>query len=430
MPSNKTAEQETSKEFGGTLGTAFLIVFLPAVICTLFFACNANYCLTFANVHEAWSQLWPVRWEKLYSHEAMAVVVGWIAFQSILAVSLPGKVVSGVTLKDGSKLQYLLNAHLSMWVTLATVGVLHFSNLAPLSFIYHHYSELVGCALLMAFFFAGVAYLASFRPGILLASGGNTGSPIYDFFMGRELNPRVCPSAGARAWDVKCSLEIRVALVGWAVINLAMLAEYYARHQTVLPAMACLVALQFWYVWDCMLHEPAFLTTFDVTTDGFGFMLAQGNIAWVPFTYSLQARFLVDYPVHMPAWALVAILALNMAGYVIFRGANSQKDAFRKDPASVPHIRSMPTRRGTKLITSGWWGMARKINYTGDWMIGLSWCLLCGFHSPMPYFYATYFAALLIHRALRDDHACQLKYGADWDKYKKLVPYMFIPYVV
>lgn len=38
----------------------------------------------------------------------------------------------------------------------------------------------------------------------------------------------------------------------------------------------------------------------DITTDGFGFMLAFGDLAWVPFTYSLQARVLVDHPqVHM-----------------------------------------------------------------------------------------------------------------------------------
>lgn len=27
----------------------------------------------------------------------------------------------------------------------------------------------------------------------------------------------------------------------------------------------------------------------DITTDGFGFMLAFGDLSWVPFTYSLQA---------------------------------------------------------------------------------------------------------------------------------------------
>jgi delta14-sterol reductase len=36
--------------------------------------------------------------------------------------------------------------------------------------------------------------------------------------------------------------------------------------------------------------EKAILTTMDITTDGFGFMLAFGDLAWVPFIYSLQAR--------------------------------------------------------------------------------------------------------------------------------------------
>ena len=60
-----------------------------------------------------------------------------------------------------------------------------------------------------------------------------------------------------------------------------------------------------------------------------------------------------------------------------------QKDAFRRDPTSpeVRHLKWMPTQRGTKLLTSGWWGYARKINYTGDWCMGLSWCLLTGFNS-------------------------------------------------
>jgi hypothetical protein len=35
---------------------------------------------------------------------------------------------------------------------------------------------------------------------------------------------------------------------------------------------------------------------------------------------------------------------------------------------------------------------------TGDWLVTLSWCLLCGFDSPIPYFQAIYFLILLIHR--------------------------------
>lgn len=87
----------------------------------------------------------------------------------------------------------------------------------------------------------------------------------------------------------------------------------------------------------------------------------------------------------------------------------------------------MPTERGTKLLTSGWWGAARKINYTGDWLMSLSWCMLAGFDSPVPYFYSIYFGILLVHRALRDDHACAAKYGPDWITYKQTVPSIFVP---
>ena len=80
-------------------------------------------------------------------------------------------------------------------------------------------------------------------------------------------------------------------------------------------------------------------------------------------------------------------------------------------------------------MVSGWWGWARKINYTGDWIMGLTWCLLCGFDAIIPYFYAIYFAVLLIHRAGRDDHSCAIKYGEDWERYKEKVPYKFIPFI-
>lgn len=59
--------------------------------------------------------------------------------------------------------------------------------------------------------------------------------------------------------------------------------------------------------------------------------------------------------------------------------------------------------------------------------MGLSWCMLTGFSSPVPYFYSIYFGILLVHRAYRDDHNCAIKYGADWNAYKSKVPSLFIP---
>eukprot|EP00660_Eupelagonema_oceanica_P001209 gene1209-22449_t len=66
----------------------------------------------------------------------------------------------------------------------------------------------------------------------------------------------------------------------------------------------------------------------DITTDGFGYMLAFGDLAWVPFTYGLQARYLVDHDPGLPVWALGGIAALGLCGYRAFRGSNGEKDAY------------------------------------------------------------------------------------------------------
>jgi Delta14-sterol reductase len=75
-----------------------------------------------------------------------------------------------------------------------------------------------------------------------------------------------------------------------------MAAKQYANRQaatgsgSVSLSMVLVTLLQGFYVWDAVYMEKAILTTMDITTDGFGFMLCFGDLAWVPFIYSLQAR--------------------------------------------------------------------------------------------------------------------------------------------
>jgi hypothetical protein len=127
----------------------------------------------------------------------------------------------------------------------------------------------------------------------------------------------------------------------------------------------------------------------DITTDGFGFMLSVGDLAWVPFAYCLQARYLVFTPVVLgPVWTVV-ILLFNFTGYYIFRTANAEKNDFRngKNPKSsafffhlsvakfdvaFPDLEFMTTESGSKLLTSGWWGRSRHPNYLYD---NFSFCI-------------------------------------------------------
>lgn len=187
--------------------------------------------------------------------------------------------------------------------------------------------------------------------------------------------------------------------------------------------------LQAFYIFDGVLNEEGCLTMIDITTDGFGFMLSFGDLAWVPWTYSLQARYLSikGNEVNL-GWTLsLLIVGLQALGFYIFRSANKQKSDFRQ--GKLPHLKSIQTKTGSKLLVEGWWGLSQHINYLGDWLIGLSWCLPTGFQTPLTYFYVIYFASLLIHRQVRDEMKCRAKYGEDWEKYEKLVPYKIIPYV-
>ncbi|KAH9492700.1 Delta(14)-sterol reductase [Bulinus truncatus] len=159
-----------------------------------------------------------------------------------------------------------------------------------------------------------------------LAPGGNTGNIIYDFFIGRELNPRIGPL------DLKFFCELRPGLIGWVVLDWIMVYKAYQETGTFPANLLLVTVFQTIYVADALWFESAILTTMDITHDGFGFMLAFGDLAWVPFLYCLQPRFLYETKFVLPWYCLAPIALLNLVGYGIFRLSNSQKDRFRKDP--------------------------------------------------------------------------------------------------
>jgi protein-S-isoprenylcysteine O-methyltransferase Ste14 len=216
------------------------------------------------------------------------------------------------------------------------------------------------------------------------------------------------------------------------VVDYAFAAAQFEQHGVLTTPMCLVFAFQFLYVADYFLHEEAILTTWDIKHERLGWMLVWGDLVWVPFIYSLQAQYLVEHTHELPWWGTAAIVALNLAGYAIFRGANWQKHQFRKDPDAPVWGRKpeyLVTRHGTLLLASGWWGIARHVNYLGDLMMALAWCLPCLFEQPLPYFYFAYFLILLLQRERRDHAACSAKYGADWEAYCTKVPWRIIPHV-
>eukprot|EP00931_Biecheleriopsis_adriatica_P077281 TRINITY_DN50873_c0_g1_i1.p1 TRINITY_DN50873_c0_g1~~TRINITY_DN50873_c0_g1_i1.p1 ORF type:complete len:464 (-),score=47.72 TRINITY_DN50873_c0_g1_i1:27-1418(-) len=429
----KTASDGTTTdyEFGGPPGAFATMLSLPGVIYFLYYGCGRDFVIPGINLSKLIDLPMP-KLSSMLSLRASAIFAGWMGFQVLLERLLPAQIVEGVDLAPAGgqgRLKYRMNGHLSFWVSMAfavPVG-------PHLAVLYDEFPALAGASILFSTGLSAYLYAASFAPGALLAKGGKSGNPVYDFFIGRELNPRIF----AGTFDLKEFCELRPGLIGWAMLNLGMMAKQFQKTGAVSGPMVLVNCLQGLYVWDSLYHERAILSTMDITTDGFGFMLAFGDIAWVPFTYGLQARYLVDHDPHLPNWALVAIALSGIGSYALFRASNSQKDAFRRDPqgASVKHLEvievtNRQTGKPSKLLVSGWWGLARKINYTGDWLLAWTWSLSTGGGTVLTYFYPIYFAILLIHRAGRDDHFCSEKYGEGWKEYKKRVPYIFCPYIL
>ncbi|XP_072101883.1 delta(14)-sterol reductase TM7SF2 isoform X2 [Mobula birostris] len=366
-------------EFGGPLGALVLVALLPCSVLYLLLACRTEAASVLNN------PLPQLDLSQLWDPAALILVLAWFALQSVLYLLPLGKVTQGMPLRDGTRLSYRINGLHALVITalLTAVGVV--CGL-PLAHVHDCCVQLACVCILTSFALSVLLYARSLCVSeVALAPGGNSGNPIYDFFIGHELNPRI------GNFDLKYFCELRPGLIGWEAV----------------------------------------LTTMDIVNDGFGFMLAFGDLTWVPFTYSLQAHFLVSHPQELSPTGAVAITLLNALGYYIFRSANSQKNTFRRNPGdpTVAGLETIPTATGRQLLVSGWWGLVRHPNYLGDLIMALAWSLPCGLDHALPYFYVVYFTALLIHREARDEHLCRRKYGSAWSTYCGRVPYRIFPYL-
>lgn len=406
-------------EFGGFLGSSALLFLMPGTVLYLLLTCNTGD----ASVLRLPGPLPSL--ESLWNPFALMVLLGWVALQALLYMLPMGKIAEGITLRDNTRLKYKINAFQAFLVTAIMAGVAVVLQF-PLSYVYDHFLQFAVASALLSLALSIFLYMKSLTaPESALAPGGNSGNPVYDFFIGHELNPRI------GSFDLKYFCELRPGLIGWCLINLCFLMKEIELRGSPSLSMILVCGFQALYVTDALWHEEAILTTMDIVHDGFGFMLAFGDLCWVPFTYSLQAYFLVSHPQEISTVVAVVIILIDALGYIIFRGSNSQKNAFRRNPSdpSVAGLETIPTATGKRLLVSGWWGLVRHPNYLGDLIMALAWSLPCGVSHILPYFYVIYFTGLLIHREARDEHQCLKKYGLAWQEYCRRVPYRIFPYI-
>ena len=115
----------------------------------------------------------------------------------------------------------------------------------------------------------------------------------------------------------------------------------------------------------------------------------------------------------------------------IFRENEGKIQTFGKDATYIiaKYIDNHNLEKTSLLLTSGFWGISRHINYFFEILAAFMWSVPAGFESVYPYYYVIFLTILLVHRERRDDDRCYKKYGKYWIKYKTQIPYRIIKYI-
>ncbi|KAK8704588.1 hypothetical protein V6N13_048208 [Hibiscus sabdariffa] len=204
-----------------------------------------------------------------------------------------------------------------------------------------------------------------------------TGNFIIDWYMGVQLNPHFL------GINLKFFF-LRAGMMGWILINLSNLAKSV---------------------------EIGSLT-----------------LSMILYQLFCLGWWLLSNKVELSIPAAIAICTIYLIGAIGYRGANDQKHQFKMNPKE-PIWGRPPKAIGGKLLASGYWGLARHYNYLADYLLSLSFSLVCGFSSPIPYIYPVCLIVFFVSRERRDEARCAEKYKEIWGEYCKVVPWRIVPYV-
>lgn len=350
------------------------------------------------------------------------VIVGFILFLVFAGILLPGRIVDGTVLSDGTVKKYKCNGLLLYSFSVTAFIGLGASGAIDAAWPSRHVWPLFVSMNVLELCFATFLYFRGVRSRETSASlkPHTRGNAVLDFVVGVQLNPEFL------GIDLKF-FAYRPAMIGWQLLSLSNVFRQYELVGRVSVAMALYQLFAAVYIFDYFFHEPFMLSTWDIVAEHFGFMLSWGDYVFIVFVFGIQSFVLASHPAYdAPVGLAAACAAMFAVGYYIFRSSNAQKARFKQDPAALIDGKP-PVLLGGKLLASGWWGRARHANYFGDLLMAWSMAMPCGLLSVVAYAYPIYLTILLIHRERRDESRCAQKYGKAWEIYVKQVPSRIIP---
>jgi delta14-sterol reductase len=209
-----------------------------------------------------------------------------------------------------------------------------------------------------------------------------------DLYLGRLENPQLL---GGRV-DAKMFLYLAGALL--LELNLLSAAAHHLRLHAEGPSRGVLLyaGLFSFFCTEYLWFEEVHLYTYDFVAERVGFKLGWGCLAFYPFFYPIGLWWAAPQPSpHAPGWLLAGSALVFFSGWALSRGANLQKYWFKRDPARLAFGLLEPralTGGGRSVLTGGFWGLSRHINYLGELCMAAGLALSLGYPlAPGPWLY-------------------------------------------
>ncbi|KAL9649202.1 hypothetical protein ABK040_004223 [Willaertia magna] len=435
--------------------TSFLsMIFLPLTVYYLWI------CVTFhrgrfiypKNVDEIGvffrDQLWaPITIYASPSLYTFTIYSLWLLWNLTIHVLAPGPFIEGPLLGDGLfRPVFKLNAYFSMICTACLVTFLHATGLFRLTELYENFGSLLTTSIIYSFFLSLAVFLYTTT---LNLTENISGSFIYDFFEGSSISYNRIGK-----FDFKFWFYLFPGKQFWLLLSVSMALKQIEIYGSVTWTMLLLNIFYFSYSSAMIRNENALPLERDMKNSKLGWFNIWNELVWIPFVYSLHAMYILhnqrprtenEFELKEEGSWLIYCTVLHFVGYYIWEVAKRQWTYFKEREngivnasvsefpnltvGSVEFPRFIEARNGRRLLAEGCWLICRHLDFTSELIMFYSWGLICGFHSLIPYFIAFIKTLYFIYKDRTEYVDNVQKYGDDWIKYCRLVPYSMVPYI-
>lgn len=248
-------------EFGGSIGMSAMMIGFPALMYYMWIgAFFYDGKLPAPAEGQSWSQFADYMWTLVKTEaypNARAWKIYWVfgLVQMAFYMLLPGVYRKGKPLPHlgGKMLDYYCSGMWSLYTSIAIGLALHLTGVFKLYTLVDEFGHIMSVAIISGFLCSLVCYIQAILRGNTIRM---TGYPIYDYFLGAELNPRLFGIL-----DFKMFLEVRIPWYILLFLSLGTCLKQYEQYGYVSMEALFLLFAHYLYAGACSKGEHLIITS-------------------------------------------------------------------------------------------------------------------------------------------------------------------------